>query len=133
MEIDLEQVNEIIGRCFPGHAGIRIESLEPGKAVCALDIEPHHHHPGGLAHGGVAYTLADTAMAWAVIGSAGFDSQPITIEQKMTYFEPAMEGEMRCEAVVLRQGRRIVLLEANVTNGKKMVAKSTASFYIRKP
>ena len=131
MDISPETINQILDGRFPAVNGVRVEHAEAGRAVCSLKIEGYHHHPGGIVHGGVAYTLADTAMAWAILPGLEEGQAPVTIEQKMTYLDAAIEGELQCEARVIKRGKRIVLLEATVTNGDKRVAMSTASFYIQ--
>lgn len=131
MKMSPETINQILEGRFPAVNGVRVESAEAGLAICTLKIEGYHHHPGGVVHGGVAYTLADTAMAWAIMPGLEEGQGCVTIEQKMTYLDAAVEGELRCEAKVIRKGKRIVLLEAKVTNAEKTVAMSTASFYIQ--
>ena len=107
-ELSLEQINELLASHFPGHSGIRITKMEEGVAVGEIDLEAHHLHPGGIVHGGVAYTLADTCMAWAILPTLKAGENPSTIEQKITYLAPATEGVLRCEAKILRRGRSVV-------------------------
>ena len=44
------------------HTLVHICEQIDGGCNCSLKVEPHHFNTGGIVHGGVAYTLADTAM-----------------------------------------------------------------------
>lgn len=133
MQIDTEQMNAMVQDYFPGAVGVRFTDIKPGHTECRLAVETRHHNPGGVLHGGVPYTLADTAMAIAIVGDLEPDQHCATIEIKMTYLKAVTEGELICTANVIKKGRRIVLAEAEVRNGSEPIAKATGSFYIVKP
>ncbi len=38
-----------------------------GAAVAFLEVDDRHLNPNGIVHGGVVFTLADTAMGWATL------------------------------------------------------------------
>ena len=46
---------------FTNHNFIRLESVEPDRAVYRLEIRPESCNPYGIVHGGALYTLADDA------------------------------------------------------------------------
>src|SRR3546814_19760801 len=73
----------------------------------AIDIEAaRHFNPQGVAHGGVAYSLADTAMGGALFSTLedGFWCAPLEI--KFNYHVGVREGRLICEASVLHKGKR---------------------------
>ena len=47
-------------------AGLELVSVEVGEVEVALPLKPHHLNPGGILHGGLIATLADTAIGLAV-------------------------------------------------------------------
>lgn len=110
--------------------GIRFVEWEPGRCVAELDAGPHLHHPGGIVHGGVAYGLADSAMAHALIAMLDSGMNCSTIEMKMSYLAPVREGLLRAEAAVVKKGRTIAFVEATVDCDGKVVAKATGTFAI---
>ena len=110
--------------------GIRFVEWEPGRCVAELDAGPHLHHPGGIVHGGVAYGLADSAMAHALIAMLDAGMNCSTIEMKMSYLAPVREGLMRAEANVLKKGRTVAFIEAKVACDERTVATASASFAI---
>ncbi len=44
-----------------------------GAAVGSLDVDDRHLNPNGIVHGGVVFTLADTAMGRARMAALGPD------------------------------------------------------------
>ena len=45
--------------------GITIAEVAPGRAVLTLTVEQHHTNGHDICHGGVIFTLADSAFAFA--------------------------------------------------------------------
>lgn len=92
--------------------GIVIESAEPGKAVCSLDLEERHMNANHVPMGGVIFTLADFVCAVAANGCSGRNivSQNVSI----TFLAPAKGKRLIAEASCLRQGRTTALYTADV-------------------
>ncbi len=131
MQLDASQINAVIEAHFPGVVGMEFTEVEPGRSACRVEVHSKLHNPGGILHGGVPYTLADTGMAMAILADIGFDKNCSTIEIKMTYFKPVREGVLSCKTKVLRKTRRLAFLESEVFNGDDdLVAKASATFYI---
>jgi len=45
--------------------GMTLEAVEPGRAVLSLTVEAQHTNGHGMCHGGVIFSLADSAFAFA--------------------------------------------------------------------
>jgi acyl-CoA thioesterase len=128
-----EIFNQLAKERFPGLVGIHFEKIEPGETQCYLDVHEGLHHPGGVLHGGVAYTMADSAMAIALLASLEEGHDCATIEMKMTYLKAVREGRLTCNAHIVKKGRSIAMLEAEVKNDKgEPIARASSSFYIIK-
>jgi len=56
---------------FVDHVGICIEEQRDGFSRCRLSIEDHHFNSASIVHGGVLFTLADTAMGAALSPTLG--------------------------------------------------------------
>ena len=52
---------------LPGHLGIQITEVSPGKLAAEMPVAPHLLAPNGYLHAGSVVTLADTC--------AGYDRQ----------------------------------------------------------
>ena len=111
---------------FRDLVGIEVGEQAEGTSVLTLVAEARHLNPYGSVHGGAIATLVDAAMGGAV-ASAGADA-PVTIEMKVTYLEPAKPGMLRAEARVRKRGKRITIVEAEVSQGDELVALALATF-----
>jgi acyl-CoA thioesterase len=45
--------------------GMRLDDVGPGRAVMTLTVEQHHTNGHDICHGGVIFSLADSAFAFA--------------------------------------------------------------------
>ena len=60
---------------FSRHIKSRVESVEPGRAVCRIDVEDVHLNGNGTLHGGVYASLTDNAMGLAVAALGHSESE----------------------------------------------------------
>jgi len=110
--------------------GCRVESVEDGVAHVALSLEPQLRNRGGKMHGGVIFSLVDITMGLACSGAHGFDRQSVTIECKINYLRSVSDGDVLCIAKVIHPGRRTFVVEADVMQGDKLVAKAQGTFAV---
>ena len=110
--------------------GCELRGLEQGVAQVALPLEDHLRNRGNVMHGGAIFSLVDIAMGLACSSSHGFDQRSVTIECKINYVRGVSEGEVLCIAKVLHAGRRTLVVEAEVLQGDKLVAKAQGTFAV---
>jgi acyl-CoA thioesterase len=110
--------------------GCRVQSVQDGVAQVALSLEPQLRNRGGKLHGGVLFSLVDISMGLACSSVHGFDQQSVTIECKINYIRAVSEGEVVCIATVIHPGRRTLVVEADVLQGDKLVAKAQGTFAV---
>ena len=110
--------------------GCRVQSVEDVVAHVALSLEPQLRNRGGKLHGGVLFSLVDISMGLACSSAHGFDQQSVTIECKINYIRAVSEGEVLCIAKVIHPGRRTLVVEADVFQGDKLVAKAQGTFAV---
>ena len=79
-----------------------------GRAVFECIPREYHYNPLGVAHGGLAATLADTAMACAIHTRLPATSRYTTLELKVNYVRPMTEatGKVRCIGLAIHVGKR---------------------------
>ena len=110
--------------------GCRVVQLDEGAAHVALSLGPHLRNRGGKMHGGVIFSLVDITMGLACSGAHGFDRQSVTIECKINYLRSVSDGDVLCIAKVIHPGRRTFVVEADVMQGDKLVAKAQGTFAV---
>lgn len=109
--------------------GCELLSLgEGGTAELRLGMREELRNRGGTLHGGAIFTLVDVAMGLACSASHGFDQHSVTLECKINYLRAVGEGEVLCQARVLHAGRRTLMVEAEVLQDDKLIAKATGTF-----
>ena len=95
--------------------GARLERIAPGEAVMVMTARADQANGFGMVHGGVIFTLADTAFAYAC-NSHGM----MTVAQhcSITFLRPgAVESELRAEAREVSRAGRSGLYDIRVTDG----------------
>lgn len=129
-QLPLDQVNAMVSPFLPGMLDIQFTDVGPGYAICRTTVTPRMLNPGGILHGGVPYTMADTSMAIALLSSLSPQQRMSTIEIKISYFKAATEGELTCSTRIIRHGKRIVFLESDIEHGGRLIAKATGTYYV---
>ena len=114
---------------FSRHIGSKVEKVEPGKAVCHIDVESIHLNGTGTLHGGVYASLIDNAMGLSVAALVGLRTATIGLDVK--FLGAVREGRIACSAEVVHRTRRIATVEARVHDSdKNLVAMGTGTFRI---
>jgi uncharacterized protein (TIGR00369 family) len=88
----------------------------------------------GFIHGGALMTLADHTCGGAAASTVPEDREVITVENKVSFLRPASGPVLICHAEVLRTGRNLVFVEAEVMvegeEGSVMVAKASSTLAV---
>jgi uncharacterized protein (TIGR00369 family) len=121
--LDTADVARILAGTFPGELGIEVVETGAEGARGRLVAERRHLHPGGVVHGGVWVSLADTVAAWATIPNLRPNTDFSTAEMKTNLFGVAREGDvLEAAAVPLHVGRRTQVWEVRVEVAGKLCA-----------
>ena len=68
----------------------------------------------GIAHGGITYCMADSALAFA---SNSYGNQCVSIETSISHTAKVKEGDvLTAEAKELNRGHKIAIYEVNILN-----------------
>ena len=87
-----------------------------------------HCHSGSIVQGGFVAGMLDNAMAVAVIISGEELYSPATLELKVTYFKPASQGVNIAKGWIVRMGKSIAFLEAELHNSDgELLAKASST------
>ncbi|GHV55155.1 thioesterase [Deltaproteobacteria bacterium] len=114
--------------------GATLDDAVEGEAVIALPISPRLAQGGGVVAGGILATLADEAMAHAVISRLEEGRKTVTLEMNIRYLravDPQKKGTLYAKGKVLKAGRAIVTVESSVyDDAGRLLAAAGGSFYI---
>jgi uncharacterized protein (TIGR00369 family) len=98
--------------------GLRLVEVDEGRVVFAGTATGSFYNGLGVAHGGWAATLLDSALGCAINTMQPAGRMFTTLELKVNYTRPLRSevGEVRCEAKVVHVGSRTATAEARVTD-----------------
>lgn len=97
------------------YLGVTVDDERPGEAEASIEVGERHLNPNGVVHGGVVFTLVDTAMGRAAMSVLDEGSYCASIEVSVRFLRAVPEGRMTARVTVLQAGRRIVQQEGRVT------------------
>lgn len=116
--------------------GMQIERAQDGIGQVRIQVDGRLMHPQQMVHGGVIFTIADTAMSMALLSMIPPGTPFGTIEAKINYLRPANTGELLAEGKILHLGGSTAVLEATVHNilgeQQQLIAKLLGTFYIKR-
>lgn len=111
--------------------GIEIESSEPGHAVLSMKIRHELKQNHGVAHGGSIAAVIDSAMAIAIMPMLAENERTTTVDLTIHYLRPLTEGTARASARVVRAGRRVITVSAELFDDQQKLAATAISTYLR--
>jgi acyl-CoA thioesterase len=126
-----EAADVLHGLPFAKMIGMRLVDLKPDEASIAIEMRDELRHPGGILHGGVTATLIDTAMAFAVRTRVERTVPTATIDLTVHYLRPHHNGKFTCTAKIVKAGRRIFTVTADVHNEQGELIATGISTYTR--
>ncbi len=91
---------------------------QAGRVRMSFVAKPEFCNPGGSVQGGLVTAMLDDAAATACIVHAGKRIFVPTLELKVSFLLPAKAGTLYAEGRVMRRGRMIAFLEADLFDGE---------------
>jgi uncharacterized protein (TIGR00369 family) len=108
--------------------GARIAEVERGRVAVELDVHAGHRHEGGVVQGGVITQIADAAMGMSLMTEQEDGISNTTIELKINFLRPVVEGRLRAVGRVVEMRKRLLFSEADVFDEKgRLVARASST------
>jgi 1,4-dihydroxy-2-naphthoyl-CoA hydrolase len=108
-----------------GHLGLVLDEADASRVVIRLDWAPHLCTTGGVMHGGVLMSLADTAGALVTFLGLPEGKTTATITSTSHMFRPVSGGTVRAVAVPVHRGRTTVTAETSVFDAEDRLVAQT--------
>ena len=109
--------------------GIKFHNLADGQCTASLEVKEHLLNPLGIAHGGVTFSLADSACGGAALSAIGAP-RIVTQDLQIRYHGPVRPGKLIAQAEVVHFGTRTITTQCRVTQMELLVATISATFAI---
>lgn len=116
---------------FSSWMDIKIENIEKGKCSLSCHIRQEMLNGFSIAHGGIAYSIADSTLAFAA-NSYGFQS--FSIETSISHLVKVQQGDvLKSNSIEIHRGNKTAIYQIEVFNQNKiMVAIMKGTVYISK-
>ena len=117
--------------------GARFIEAGEGRARIELPVSPRLAQGAGVVAGGILATLADEAMAHAVISILDEGQLTVTTEMNIRYLratDPDHKGILTGSGLVIKSGRSIITASAEIHDDKgRLLATAGGSFFVIEP
>ena len=111
--------------------GIELEHVGPGVATLGMPVRRQLTQNHGVVHGGAVASLIDSAMAFAIIPLLAPKERVTTVDLTISYLRSVTGGRMTSTAKVVRAGRRLIVVSADVFDNQETLAATALSTYIK--
>lgn len=111
--------------------GLHYTERSADRVRCTVAVDETYANPGKIAHGGVIFTLADSAMGAAVFTRLRPGQRCVTAELKLNYLAPVIRGVVTATATVIHLGQRLAVVTAEVRDERdRLVGLAQGTFAI---
>jgi uncharacterized protein (TIGR00369 family) len=124
MTAELDALTDLMP--FARELGITLTEASSERVLATLAWEPRLCTAGGILHGGVLMSLADTAGALVAFLGLPAGSTTATITSTTQMFRPVSAGLVSAEALLLHRGRTTVTVQTHLRDAdQRLVAQTT--------
>jgi len=97
--------------------GMRVTEVTEGRITLTAELQPEFENGLGIAHGGFAATMLDTALSCAVNTVMPAGKIFTTLEMKINYIRPVtrQSGTVTCTGTVVHAGAKTATAEGRIT------------------
>lgn len=104
---------------FSQWLGIELLSVKEGYSRIRMQVREEMVNGFGIAHGGIAFSLADSAFAFACNNR---NNLSVALDTAINFIKPVHTGDvLTAEAVELHNGRSTGLYQITISNEKNVV------------
>jgi len=111
--------------------GLELDEVSSGTATLGLNLRKELMQNHGVVHGGAIASLIDSATAFAIISLLAPKEKVTTVDLTISYLRPLTKGRITAVAKVVRAGRRLLVVSAEVMDNDGKLAATALSTYIK--
>jgi acyl-CoA thioesterase len=118
---------------FSEDMGIESLGIIDGAATLQLDLAQRHMSRANRVHGGVLFTLLDSALGRSIINGLPEGRGCATVEIKVNYFRPIQSGRVTARGRLKELTKSLGYAEGEVLNEEgKVLARASGTFFLTK-
>ncbi|KAF5036016.1 Thioesterase superfamily protein [anaerobic digester metagenome] len=114
--------------------GIKVVSIEEDRCILEAEITPESENIWGIVHGGLIYTMADTAAGALVRSHMGHGEKNVTVNASINYYRAAKDVKKLIAVSRERKGgHSIGFYEVDITdeNGVLIASAQITMYFLR--
>ena len=116
---------------FSQWMGMQIIEVSKGRSVIKMEVRPEMCNGFGIAHGGITYSLADSALAFA---SNTYEGVTLSIETSISHIAPVHQGDfLVATAKEISRSKKIGVYSVVLSCSDKVVAHFKGTVYHKSP
>ncbi|MDQ2937657.1 MAG: PaaI family thioesterase [Acidobacteriota bacterium] len=128
----LRRVQKALGTVpFAQLLAIELQDVASGTATLVLKVRKELTQNHGVVHGGAIASLIDTATAFAIISVLPQREKVTTVDLTISYLRPVIGGQLKAVAKLVRSGRRLFTVSADVFDSDGKLVATALSTYIK--
>ena len=118
---------------FAADMGIEFLGVIDGATTLQLDLEQKHMSRANRVHGGVLFTLLDSALGRSIVNALPEGRGCATVEIKVNYFRPIQSGRVTARGFLKELTKSLGYAEGEVLNAEgKVLARASGTFFLTK-
>ena len=110
--------------------GIRVVRTHPDGVTLECELRDELRNSSGVLHGGVAATMADAAVGFAIACHFHGARRATTVEMKINYFLPIESGKLTARARLLRTGTHLCVGRVDFYDDRKRLSGTAVVTYM---
>lgn len=116
---------------FSSWLTIEIDTISEGKCELHCTVKPEMLNGFNILHGGITYSLSDSALAFAS-NSRGYKC--VSVETSISHLKPVLNAEtLHVVATEIHRGKSIGIYDVDIFNGKnELISKFKGTVSISK-
>ena len=119
-------------QAFMTTLGATLASVGPGEVEVVVSYAERLCQQNGFLHAGVLASVADSACGYAALTLAAPGQDVLAVEFKINLLRPARAARFTARARVLRAGRTLTVVRADVfDDSEQLVAAMTSTVIVR--
>ena len=115
---------------FSQWLGIVVEEVSPGQCRLRMEVRNEMTNGFGITHGGITYSIADSALAFA---SNGHGAHAVSVETSISHVKPVLAGDvLTAIAIEKNKSKKIGIYHIEVSNqNSEIVALFQGTVYFK--
>ena len=94
--------------------GAQLTGIATGEVIITAPVLPGSRQQQGYGHAGLTFSIGDSAAGYAALTTIPQDMEVLTAEMKINLLAPAGGDFLRATGRVIKPGRRLVVVAADV-------------------